>query len=95
MLSLFTTSFNSKVFAVPPEETLGAEGEKGGVRTLAGISEGDNEVLTSCPCIRIPRTQITVDRQILFRGKGLLRDRVDWLLPSMRRFSSYTPWSIS
>jgi hypothetical protein len=49
MLSLLTKSFNSKVFAVPWEETPVAGGEKGYVRILAGISEGDNEVLTSCP----------------------------------------------
>jgi len=58
-------------------------------------SAGANELLVYRSDIRTAKAQSTAEKRIPFKGKDLRRDKAGRPLPSMKRFSSYTPRRMS
>jgi hypothetical protein len=73
-----------------PETLAAGRGTARGLICEVG-SAGANELLVYRSDIRTAKAQSTAEKRIPFKGRDLRRRKTGRPLPSMKRFSSYTP----
>jgi len=89
-LPVFTEELKPRVFTLSSNKTFALGTGRGTLLKFAGCSTGEDEVPTYWP-VRKTKRKATAYKRIRFRGNVLGRDRGGRPLPSMDRFSSYTP----